>query len=191
MICGKCGARIPDGGDVCLNCGAKIGAAKKVMSIIVAFIALVIAAGAILLVNLNTKKNGFYENLAWGTDIDTAFYTMSKKCPETGSLMVTDSETIVGRFDDYKGIKGITWAAVFKFENNATLSSVVLMYTISDDCAYTPNKLANEIKAEYTKLYGEPDDIEGRWYEWSTKKSIIKLADSQDGYVIIAYSPLD
>ena len=92
MICGKCGANVPDGYEFCMKCGAKIdisqadstasavvetkpekkGINKKVLIPVVAAIVIVLTVVAILFgMKGAAEKNGYFANIPWGTDMET------------------------------------------------------------------------------------------------------------------------
>lgn len=103
MICGKCGANVPDGYEFCMKCGAKIDISqadstasavvetkpgkkrinKKVLIPVVAAIVIVLTVVAILFgMKGSAEKNGYFANIPWGTDMETVQKKVAKafKC---------------------------------------------------------------------------------------------------------------
>ena len=99
MICGKCGANVPDGYEFCMKCGAKIdisqadstasavvetkpekkGINKKVLIPVVAAIVIVLTVVAILFgMKGAAEKNGYFANIPWGTDMETVQKKVAK-----------------------------------------------------------------------------------------------------------------
>ena len=223
MVCGKCGAEVPDGNEFCGKCGAKLESsiseapsekadkkvdAKKFLPIIIVLAGVLIVVGSIWFIKQNTKKNGLYENLAWGTDIDTVSSKMQKKYPNPNSLSSAvsgsssvfnftkneDNDAVIGIIEDYKGRKGVTCAVVLSCEKNASLSDVGLIFSVSGDSEYTNLKLFDELESEYTKLFGKPDEHSKYLCEWITSNSKVKLQylpSKENGLVYVDYSPID
>lgn len=210
MICGKCGANVPDGYEFCMKCGAKIdisqadstasavvetkpekkGINKKVLIPVVAAIVIVLTVVAILFgMKGAAEKNGYFANIPWGTDmetvrkkVDTAF-----KCEST---IGKGKDAVIASIKNYDGMKGVNALLLLYCKDKGTLNEVSIVFSAEDDSRYTGKKIADELIGKYDKLFRKTDSSTGSsgyFYEWKTKNSTIDLMNISDDSIMLTY----
>lgn len=205
MICGKCGANVPDGYEFCMKCGAKIdisqadstasavvetkpekkGINKKVLIPVVAAIVIVLTVVAILFgMKGAAEKNGYFANIPWGTDMETVQKKVDKALKCESSI---GKDAVFVSINNYDGMKGVNALPMLYCKDNGTLNEVSIIFTVEDDSRYTGKKIADELIGKYDKLFGKADSSMGCSYKWKTKNSTIKLVIFSKKLVMLTY----
>lgn len=199
MLCSKCGTEVPNGYEFCSNCGYKVETTqmpenersiskKKKWILLVAAIVCVAALVIVALYFINDakKKNGLYENIAWGTSYDDVKTMIDKKSGDEKAITVSDKAVIYENFENYRGDKDIEALVIYDCQSDDTLHKVQLLIGNGDGSNYTDEELYDKYANELTKLYGDSEDDKIRQI-WTTKNSQIKLFYFSDEIMIISY----
>ena len=204
MICGKCGANVPDGYEFCMKCGAKIdisqadstasavvetkpekkGINKKVLIPVVAAIVIVLTVVAILFgMKVSAEKNGYFANIPWGTDMEIVQKKVDKAFKCESSIGGEDNDAIFAYIKNYDGMKGVNAHLILDCEDKGTLNEVSIIFTAEDDSRYTCEEIADKLIGKYNKLFGKAESSTGSsgdFYIWKTKNGTIDLASSEN-----------
>ena len=214
MICGKCGANVPDGYEFCMKCGAKIdisqadstasavvetkpekkGINKKVLIPVVAAIVIVLTVVAILFgMKGSAEKNGYFANIPWGTDMETVQKKVDKAFKCESSIAGEDKDVVFASIKNYDGMKGVNPLLLLRCEDKGTLNRVSIIFTAEDDSRYTGEEIADKLIGKYDKLFGKADNRTssmGYSYNWKTKNSTIKLLICSEDLIILYYTSI-
>lgn len=202
MFCGKCGTEVPDGYEFCMKCGSKIeptqvpkneSSMPKKKKWVIPLIVIVCVVGVIIValyfINDVKKKNGLYNNIAWGTSYDDIKSMFDDKDGDKKVLTKDDELHVNELIEDYKEDKEISAMVTYDCEDDGTLHKVDLVVTNGDESKFTDEKLYDKYKSELTELYGDSkDDIIGEF--WTTKKSKIGLTYWSKGVFVIEYEDI-
>ncbi len=216
MFCGKCGANIPDGYEFCMKCGTKIDLnqdnmeiedaknedkeirrkkihKKGILLICGIMIAMLLVGAGVVYTKIASARNGYFANIAWGTDIDTVKEKVDKAY-DCESAMSDDRDCVMAKIEDYKEMRGVTALTGLYCQDNECLNEVTVVFLIDDDSAYTESDVVEKVTEEYNKLYGECDKDEKfdyHSYTWKTKNSYIELSRIEELMVLLRFKQLD
>lgn len=198
MFCGKCGAHIPEGCEFCMECGEKVlhnevdnkSSKKKrkkiwiVIPIVVVIIAIIVTSFFVIK-NLQ-EKNGYFENVAWGTSMEEARNKIEKSfnC-ETNETK--DGDGFVARLENYEGLENASSFLIAKCDGNDTLVEVTLMVAAGDDSDYKDYEIRDIFKKKYERIFGKPNESTTYSYKWETENSTIKIVSISEDSIMITY----
>lgn len=201
MFCGKCGAQVPDGYEFCMKCGAKIEQVleyennkpkkKKWLIYLTAVVCvIVIVVTTLFFINDAKKKNGLFNNIAWGTSFENIKEIVDKRNGDEEVQADSNQSLVFDVIDGYENDKDITAMVIYDCQDDDTLHKVQLFISNSDDSKYTGRILYDKCAEKLTELYGKSkDDTIGEI--WTTKKSQIKLIYFTETLITIDYTDLN
>ena len=213
MFCGKCGASVPDGYEFCMKCGTKLNISEEAIEdtlevssdeakentsvcvksnkkkiIILASVVVVVIVGIFFFVTQSIKRNGLYNNVAWGTSIEEVMEIAEKESDDV--IDGKDDSKVQYAFEDYNGVKGLTLLVTYQCEGEKGLDSVGLLLLNSEDGEYTDEEILDLAHEKLTKLYGKAED-DGIHDTWNTKLSEISLSYVMDGLIAVKYQNIE
>ena len=138
------------------------------------------------------KSKGYWADIPWGTDINTAKAQLEKTYGEdevsigTGdynnNIFVATEKTY-----DMEGVIGIFRASF----DSSGLEYGCILCAPSKDGDYTYNAMINEIIKNFDKKYGKHENYDTNGYRWTTSESVIYFDDAQSGSLLIHYTKND
>ena len=217
MFCGKCGANIPDGYEFCMKCGTKIDMnqdnteiehaindndkeirkkkihKKGVLLICGIMIAVLLAGAGVIYAKIASVRNGYFANIAWGTDIDTVKEKVDKAY-NCDSSISRDRDSVIVDIENYEKMDGVSAMTILYCKEGERLNEVSTIFVIHDDSTYSESKVVKKIVEIYSKLYGKYEqekDDECFFYTWKTKNSYIELSGIEEKVVLLQFKQLD
>lgn len=198
MFCGRCGKEAPEGYKFCMSCGAELETSteqvienkkrKWTIPVLVLVVVVVIVISVISVINVNQKKNGLYNNVAWGTSFDQ-IKKMVEKHSEDEVKVNEDKKVVFDLVENYQDFEGVNAIVFYQCNDAKKLKSVYLTVNNKEGSKYTDKKLYDSFTEKFTELYGEYEDKSYKKI-WTTKKSTITLMYVMEGLLTVNYEAI-
>lgn len=209
MYCGKCGKKLVDGYEFCMNCGAKMPATNNAgtdtggdikkskgdkrsfvnKKTVICFAATIIVIAVVMLITSIVRKKSvseYFANIPWDTDMQT-IQKMIKDKYDCEIRFSGDKESIIAIIDDYDGMDGVSASVFLNCGASRSLNSVYALLTVEAGGQYSSEKVMELLTKKYSRAFGEPENTYGFSNSWTTKNSIIEVLLMSDTTVVLSY----
>ena len=216
MYCGKCGSKIPEGYEFCMNCGSKIespfvviakdsdckefrypkrsiGKKQKVILLItlVCILLMVSVVATVFYFHKPEDDMGYFANIPWGTDIKTAEKMVEEKLEIEGDIKKEkDSEgndTLHFEIKNYEGASGIDTNARLFFDSENCLNQVTVFVLQDGSDKGAVKETADRLIAKFDSLYGKHYKKLEYEYNWMAEDAAISISQLTDDLLIMNF----